>query len=86
MSTGETKLAFSQTALMTQLGKVPGKPSPKAPVFEIAFETDAVRASFDRAVAAGVQPVQEPRAEPWGQTTSYVSDPNGYLVEICSAA
>lgn len=84
MSTGQTKLAFSSTALMTQLGKAPGRHDPKAPVFEIAFETDDVRAAFERAVSAGAKPVQPPRDEPWGQTTSYVSDPNGYLVEICS--
>lgn len=69
---------------MTQLGKTPGKPSPKTPVFEIAFETGDVPAAFDRAVAAGAKPVQAVRDEPWGQTTSYVSDLNGYLVEICS--
>ena len=84
LSTGETKLAFSSTALIRQLGKTPGKPTPDAPVFEIAFETDDVAAAFDRAVGAGAKPVQRVRDEPWGQTTSYVSDPNGYLVEICS--
>ncbi len=84
LSTGETKLAFSSTALMRRLGKAPGRPAVEAPVFEIAFETDDVHAAFDRAVEAGAQPVQQVREEPWGQTTSYVSDPNGYLVEICS--
>lgn len=84
LSTGETKLAFSSTSLMNQLGKTPGRPAPEAPVFEIAFETDDVRNAFERAVAAGAKPVQEVRDEPWGQITSYVSDPNGYLVEICS--
>ncbi|WP_019960774.1 VOC family protein [Woodsholea maritima] len=85
MSTGETKLAFSSIALMKRLGKTPGKPSLKAPTFEIAFESDNVRASYDRAIAAGAKPIQEPRDEAWGQTTSYVSDPNGYWVEICSS-
>ena len=84
LATGETRLAFSSVALMTQLGKIPGKPDPKAPVFEIAFETDDVKSAFDRAVAAGAKPIQEVRDEPWGQTTSYVADLNGYLVEICS--
>jgi lactoylglutathione lyase len=84
LSTGETKLAFSSVSLMKQLGKAPGRPVPEAPVFEIAFETDDVGAAFERAIAAGAKPMQEVRDEPWGQTTSYVSDPNGYLVEICS--
>lgn len=82
--TGETRLAFSSIRLMNQLGKSPGKPSPQAPVFEIAFETADVRQAFDRAVEAGAIAVQDVRQEPWGQTTAYVSDLDGYLVEICS--
>lgn len=82
--TGETKLAFSSTTLMRQLGKQPQAPSAHQPTFEIAFETDDVRAAFQRAVEAGAQVMQEVRDEDWGQTTSYVADPNGYLIEICS--
>jgi uncharacterized glyoxalase superfamily protein PhnB len=69
---------------MRKLGKQPGKPDPKAPVFEVAFETTDVCAALERALAAGATLVQDARDEPWGQTTSYVSDPDGYLVEICS--
>ncbi len=83
--TGETKLAFSSTELMKQLGKSPQKPDSTKPTFEIAFEVDDVQAVYDAAIAAGASPVQEVREESWGQTTSYVSDPNGYLIEICSA-
>lgn len=82
--TGPTKLAFSSVALMRQLGKSPAAPSPKAPVFELAFETDDVGAALARACAAGATLVQGARDEPWGQTTAYVSDPNGYLIELCS--
>jgi len=84
LATGETKLAFSSKALMTQLGKTPGTPDPETPVFELAFETDDVPAALKKAVDAGATLVQDAREEPWGQTTSYVSDPFGYLVEICS--
>lgn len=84
LATGETKLAFSSKALMNQLGKTPGTPEPKSPVFELAFETDDVAASLARAVAAGANKLRDAREEPWGQITSYVSDPFGYLVEICS--
>lgn len=82
--TGATKLAFSSRSLMRELGKEPQAPSPTQPTFEIAFETDDVRATFQRAVAAGAQVIQEVRDEEWGQTTSYVADPDGYLIEICS--
>jgi uncharacterized glyoxalase superfamily protein PhnB len=82
--TGETKLAFSSIRLMQQLGKSPAAPSAQTPVFEIAFETSDVAAAYQKALEGGATAVQPPRQEPWGQTTSYVSDLNGYLVEICS--
>lgn len=84
LSTGETRLAFSSRALMRQLGKTPGVPSAHEPVFELAFETADVRAALARALEAGATLLQDAREEAWGQTTSYVADPNGYVVEICS--
>lgn len=84
LATGETKLAFSSTALMTALGKSPGRADPATPVFEIAFETEHVAAAVARAQAAGAVVIQPARDEPWGQTTAYVADPDGYLVELCS--
>ena len=39
---------------------------------------------WKRAESAGAKVVQEARREPWGQTTAYVTDLNGFLVEICS--
>ena len=82
--TGETKLAFSSVALMQQLGKTPRTPDASQPTFELAFESDDVATDLARAIAAGATLVQDAREEPWGQTTSYVTDPNGYLIEICS--
>lgn len=84
LQTGATKLAFSSTRLMRRLGKSPARPAADAPVFEIAFETETVAEALEQAVRAGAQIVQSVRAEPWGQTTAYVSDPDGYLVELCS--
>jgi uncharacterized glyoxalase superfamily protein PhnB len=84
LATGQTKLAFSSKALMRQLGKAPGTHDPKEPVFELAFETDDVAAALQHAVAAGAVKLQDVREEAWGQITAYVSDPFGYLVEICS--
>jgi catechol 2,3-dioxygenase-like lactoylglutathione lyase family enzyme len=85
LTTGTTKLAFSSKELMRQLDKNPASPRPDAPTFEIAFETDDVAGALQRAVDVGATLIQNARDEPWGQTTSYVSDPNGYLIEICSA-
>lgn len=85
LATGATKLAFSSKALMRKLDKNPVAPRPDTPTFEIAFETDDVEGALKRAVDAGATLIQDVRDEPWGQTTSYVADPNGYLIEICSA-
>ncbi|ACS80522.1 VOC family protein [Maridesulfovibrio salexigens] len=84
LDTGSTTLSFSSRRLMTELGKSPGIPNPSSPVFEIAFETDDVAAALKKARSAGATVVQEVREEAWGQTTAYVADNNGYLIEICS--
>lgn len=85
LDTGETVLAFLARASLAGLGKTPGRMDRAAPVFEIALETDDVDAAFARAVAAGARPERDPEDMPWGQRISYVSDPDGVLVEICSA-
>lgn len=84
LDTGETTLAFSSLKLISDLGKNPIKADPSTPVFEIAFETQDVQKWLSQAIKSGAVLVQTIREEPWGQTTSYVSDPNGFLIEICS--
>lgn len=84
LDTGETTLSFTSRSLMKTLGKSPGRANPDAPVFEVAFETEDVEGALARAVAAGGKLVQTVREEPWGQTTAYISESNGLLVEICS--
>jgi lactoylglutathione lyase len=84
LQTGETTLSFSSKRLMAELGKTPGKASVKAPVFEVAFETDDVQSALTRALREGATLVQDVREEPWGQTVAYVSDANDFLIEICS--
>ena len=53
LDTGETILAFSSFQLMADLGKNPIKPDPSAPTFELAFETQDVKKSLDRAIKSG---------------------------------
>jgi len=85
LDTGETTLAFSSFTLMQQIGRSPRRALPEAPVSEIAFETDDVASALKRAVEAGAQIQQSLREEPWGQITAYVTDPDGHLIELCSA-
>ncbi len=84
LDTGSTVLAFSSLELMESLGKTPQKAHLAAPVFEIAFETDDVEAALKQAIKAGAKPVQPATQMPWGQTVGYVSDQNGFLIEICT--
>jgi len=84
LDTGSTTLSFSSLKLMTDIGKNPGRADPSSPVFEIAFETDDVSSAVARAVKSGARLVQDAERMPWGQTTAYVSESNGFLIEICS--
>jgi uncharacterized glyoxalase superfamily protein PhnB len=84
LNTGQTTLAFASFEQLAALGKTPVAPTPGRPSFEIAFETDDVPAAFEQAVAAGATAVMQPDQMPWGQMISYVTDKNGFLVEICS--
>ncbi|WDD98281.1 VOC family protein [Thalassomonas actiniarum] len=82
--TGSTTLSFSSFKLLKQLGKNPDKPNSQAPTFEIAFETDDVKTALSKARKAGALLVQDAEDMPWGQTVAYVTDNNGFLVEICT--
>lgn len=84
LETGDMSLSFCARKLMQAIGKPTGLPQREAPVFEIAFETDDVAKAYQHALAHGALPVSAPEAMPWGQTVSYVTDLNGYMVEICS--
>lgn len=85
LDTGTTTLAFSTRKLLAELGKNPSAPVEDSPCFEIAFVTENVPAALKQAVAAGAVLVQEPEDMPWGQTTAYVRDPDGFLVELCTS-
>ncbi|MCW8825211.1 MAG: VOC family protein [Gammaproteobacteria bacterium] len=84
LDTGGTSLSFSSLKLMTDLGKNPAEANSNNPSFEIAFETNDVPAALSRALGAGASLVQDAEDMPWGQTTAYVTDNNGFLVELCT--
>lgn len=84
LQTGDTLLAFSSLNLMRELGKDPGSADPQRPIFELAIEAEDVQAAVEQALVAGAKLVKQPSLMPWGQTIAYVSDPNGFLLEICS--
>jgi uncharacterized glyoxalase superfamily protein PhnB len=87
LDTGTTTLSFSAYSIAdTHLpdGVAHHDPGAAPAPFELAMVGDDVTAAFDRAVAAGATPIAEPAEQPWGQTVSWVRDPAGVLLEICS--
>ena len=87
IDTGGTRLGFvaHEVAASHGFGYAPVTPAGIAPGIEIGFVSEDVAADYARAVAAGATPVLGPTVQPWGQTVSYVRDPHGLLVEICSS-
>ncbi|MEM9820080.1 MAG: VOC family protein [Bacteroidota bacterium] len=84
---GTTTLAFANHTL--------GKSNFKAdylasnlqePAFgmELAFTTDDVAASMQRAIEAGAVELAPAIDKPWGQTVGYLRDLNGFILEICT--
>lgn len=89
METGATVLAFAREGFVGEMASgftfAPTRPDAKPPGEEIAFEVEDVAAAHARAIAAGGLEVMAPMQKPWGQTVSYLRDPNGALVELCTA-
>ncbi len=84
LDTGDTTLSFSSLALMNSIGKNPGRVNSASPTFELAFETNDVPTALGKALDAGATLVQGVEEMPWGQTTAYVHDNNGFLIELCT--
>ncbi len=87
METGDTTLSFAKHTLASQF--IPGgyrrnDPAEQPAGVEIGFVTDDVPAAWNAALAAGATVVSPPETKPWGQVVSYVRDPEGMLVEICT--
>lgn len=84
LDTGGTVLAFATREMMTDKTLSPCAPSPMSPSFELAFATEDVDRAVQIAVEFGAQLIKKPEVKPWGQTVAYVSDNNGFLIEICT--
>lgn len=87
LDTGETTLAFASHSLgeMNFGGNYQKTDPTKAPLgVELAFVSDDVAASYDKALAAGAVSMSPPVKKPWGQVVAYVRAKEGSLIEICS--
>jgi lactoylglutathione lyase len=83
MDTGGTVLAFANNEMMMEHVGFEASKGVKN-CFEIAFSTDDVQKEYDRAVRNGAREIKKPEIKPWGQTVSYVQDPDGTIIEICT--
>jgi lactoylglutathione lyase len=87
LTTGSTTLSFASHDMgKANLpgGFVPHDPSGPPAATEIALVTDDVSSAHERAIEAGARELAGPKQKPWGQTVSYVRDPNGILIELCT--
>ena len=85
-ATGPTTLGFVAESLAESNGVAfrKNRPDGDAAGVEIALTTPDVEGAWDRALAAGAVAVKPPGRKPWGQIVSYVRDPDGVLIELCS--
>ena len=85
---GETTLSFASIDLAgsnLKEGFIESSLHNKPFGIEMGFTTDNVEAAIKKAVEAGAVLVESPKTKPWGQVVAYVRDPDGFLIEICSA-
>lgn len=85
---GETTLSFASVTLAQSNlkdGFTASQLTEKPFGIEIGFTTDNVEETLAKAANAGATIVENPKTKPWGQTVAYVRDPDGFLIEICTA-
>ncbi|MBV8328739.1 VOC family protein [Chryseobacterium sp.] len=85
--TGETGISFASIALAgsnLKKGFLASKVNSKPFGIELGFVTDDVETLVDKALKNGAALYQEIAVKPWGQKTAYITDPDHYLVEICT--
>jgi lactoylglutathione lyase len=85
LQTGSTTLAFASEELAeSNLEGGFERPGERPFNVEIALVFDDPEAAFARAVENGATVIAEMKRKPWGQLVSYVRDPFGTLLEVCS--
>ena len=85
--TGETTLSFASVDLAKsnlKNGFLESGTGQKPFGMEIGFTTENVEETVKSAINAGAMLIEEAKVKPWGQTVAYVTDPDGFLVEICT--
>ena len=81
---GEQRAQVKQTRIQLAQHKNETKPIDQANAFwKLYVYTDDCKGLYDRAIAAGSESLLEPmRLEKWPVTAAFVTDPDGYKIEI----
>lgn len=85
---GETTLAFASIRLAkTNLkdGFIQSRVNQQAFGIEIGFITDDIESTLLKASLAGAIVAEKAVKKSWGQTVAYLRDPDGFLIEVCTA-
>lgn len=88
LETGQTTISFASKKLASaslKNGFIESSLEQKPFAIELGFVTDNVAGLVDTAVHNGAILIEEPKEKPWGQTVAYIRDPEGFLLEICTA-
>jgi len=86
LNSGDTTLAFATEALaLSNLSKGFTSVRPDEVMgIELGFVVDNVEQAVNRAIETGATLYEPIKVKPWGQTVAYITDCNGFLIELCS--
>jgi lactoylglutathione lyase len=86
LDTGSTLLGLSERAFVAKelLEEELPKPGQGSCEIGIVVPEAEVQVLYERALAAGCEAIKPPCRQPWGQITSWVRDPDGHVLELCS--
>ena len=87
LCSGETTIAFASEALATSNLSKGYQAVNKERAFgiELGFVVTDVDQTVKSVLAAGGLLYEATTVKPWGQTVAYVTDCNGFLIELCTA-
>lgn len=88
LETGQTTISFASKKLAAsnlKNGFLESNPEQKPFAIELGLITDDVAGMVNTAIQNGAVLLEEPKEKPWGQTVAYIRDPEGFLLEICTA-
>ncbi|MGG5751617.1 VOC family protein [Zafaria sp. Z1313] len=76
---GQVLALWNVASMPSEYGDVGhGAQAPPVSLGHNAASADAVRAHYERALAAGARPVTPPETRSWGGTSACVADPDGF--------